>query len=170
MTVTTYYPSANQAASHGRGAPHIAGTAVAFPTHRYNQDEVARELTQVTGPEFMRFARTTGVDYRSLALPLSRYPKISGFTEANDAYIEVAEDLGEQAVLSALAAANIEPDEVDAIVTVSSTGIAVPTIDARLISRIGLRPDVKRIPLFGLGCVAGAAGMARVHDYLRGYP
>ena len=53
---------------------------------------------------------------------------------------------------------------------VSSTGVAVPTIDARLVSRIGLRPDVKRIPLFGLGCVAGAAGMARVHDYLRGFP
>jgi alkylresorcinol/alkylpyrone synthase len=55
-------------------------------------------------------------------------------------------------------------------VLVSSTGVAVPTVDARLISRIGLRPDVKRVPLFGLGCVAGAAGMARVHDYLRGFP
>ena len=56
------------------------------------------------------------------------------------------------------------------VVTVSSTGVAVPTVDARLATRIGLRPDVKRIPLFGLGCVAGAAGMARVHDYLRGFP
>ena len=73
-------------------------------------------------------------------------------------------------MLSALDAAGIEPEEVDAIVMVSSTGVAVPTIDARLASRIGLRPDVKRIPLFGLGCVAGAAGMARVHDYLRGFP
>ena len=71
---------------------------------------------------------------------------------------------------SALAAANIEPHEVDTIVMVSSTGIAVPTIDARLMSRIGLRPNIKRVPLFGLGCVAGAAGMARVYDYLRGYP
>jgi alkylresorcinol/alkylpyrone synthase len=53
---------------------------------------------------------------------------------------------------------------------VSSTGIAVPTIDARLMSRIGFRPDIKRVPLFGLGCVAGAAGMARVYDYLHGYP
>jgi alkylresorcinol/alkylpyrone synthase len=53
---------------------------------------------------------------------------------------------------------------------VSSTGVAVPTIDARIFSRLGLRPDVKRIPIFGLGCVAGAAGLARVHDYLRGFP
>ncbi|ODR02086.1 type III polyketide synthase [Mycobacterium intermedium] len=118
----------------------------------------------------MRFAATTGVDQRSLALPLSRYPKLSGFTEANDAYIEVAVDLGEQAVVSALAGAGIEPHEVDTIVMVSSTGVAVPTVDARLVERIGLRPNIKRVPLFGLGCVAGAAGMARVHDYLRGYP
>ena len=95
---------------------------------------------------------------------------MTGFTEANAAYLEVAVDLGEQAVRSALEAARVTPEEVDAIVMVSSTGVAVPTIDARLASRIGLRPDVKRIPLFGLGCVAGAAGMARVHDYLRGFP
>ncbi|OBK22017.1 stilbene synthase [Mycobacterium asiaticum] len=118
----------------------------------------------------MRFASTAGVDERNLALPLTRYPELSGFTEANNAYIEVATELGERAVLSALDAAGIEPREVDAIVVVSSTGMAVPTIDARLISRVGLRPDVKRIPLLGLGCVAGAAGMARVHDYLRGFP
>ncbi|OBJ89615.1 stilbene synthase [Mycobacterium asiaticum] len=118
----------------------------------------------------MRFASTAGVDERNLALPLARYPELTSFTEANNAYIEVATELGERAILSALDAAGIEPREVDAIVVVSSTGMAVPTIDARLISAVGLRPDVKRIPLFGLGCVAGAAGMARVHDYLRGFP
>jgi len=95
---------------------------------------------------------------------------MTGFTEANDAYLDVAVDLGAQAILSALAEADIEPREVDMIVMVSSTGVAVPTIDARLVSRIGLREDIKRIPLFGLGCVAGAAGMARVYDYLHGYP
>lgn len=143
---------------------------MAFTCHRYSQDEVARELTEFTDPRFLRFAQTTGVDQRSLALPLSRYPQLSGFTEANDAYLEVAVDLGERAIRSALAEAGIEPHEVDTIVVVSSTGIAVPTIDARLMARIGFRPNVKRVPLFGLGCVAGAAGMARVHDYLHGYP
>jgi predicted naringenin-chalcone synthase len=143
---------------------------VAFPPNRYNQDDLARELITFAEPGLMRFARTTGVDHRSLALPLSRYPKLTGFTEANAAYVEVAVDLGGRAVLSALDAAGIAPDEVDIIVMVSSTGVAVPTIDARLAPRIGLRPDVKRVPLFGLGCVAGTAGMARVHDYLRGFP
>ena len=170
MTDTTHLESLDTVSFHGGGAPHIAGTATAFTSHRYNQDDVARELTTFAEPGFMRFAQTSGVDHRNLALPLSRYPELSGFTEANDAYLEVAVELGEQAVLSALEAAGIAPEEVDAIVTVSSTGVAVPTVDARLATRIGLRPDVKRIPLFGLGCVAGAAGMARVHDYLRGFP
>ena len=170
MSQTTYFTSTNQAPRHARGGPHIAGTAVAFTPHRYDQSEVARGLTEFAEPGFMRFAKTTGVDHRSLALPLSRYPKLTGFTEANNAYLQVAVDLGEQAIRKALAAANIEPHEVDAIVMVSSTGIAVPTIDARLMSRIGFRSDIKRVPLFGLGCVAGAAGMARVYDYLHGYP
>jgi alkylresorcinol/alkylpyrone synthase len=154
----------------GRGAPSIAGTGVALTPHRYTQAEVARELTKVGGPEFMRFAEAAGVQYRNLALPVSRYPSLSGFTEANAAYVEVASDLGHQAVLSALSAAGTAPAEVDVIVMVSSTGIAVPTIDARIAAGIGLRADVKRVPIFGLGCVAGAAGLARVHDYLRGFP
>ncbi|MCW2513637.1 MAG: type polyketide synthase [Mycobacterium sp.] len=170
MTNETHTKSADLLAFSRTGAPSIAGTGVAFTPHRYHQDDVARVLTKVGGPEFMRFAQTSGVDYRNLALPLSRYPTMSGFTEANDAYLEVATELGQQALQSALDAANIRPDEVDAIVMVSSTGVAVPTVDARIASKIGLRPDVKRIPLFGLGCVAGAAGMARVHDYLRGFP
>ena len=170
MVDTTYFTSADPVARLSIGAPHIAGTAVAFPPNRYNQEDVARELTTFADQGFMRFARTTGVDHRSLALPLSRYPKLTGFTEANTAYIEVAVDLGERAVLSALDAAGIAPDEVDAIVLVSSTGVAVPTVDARLAPHIGLRPDVKRLPLFGLGCLAGTAGMARVHDYLRAFP
>lgn len=153
-----------------RGAPYIAGTSVAFTENRYNQAEVAQQLTDFAEPGFARFAQTSGVEHRSLALPLDRYPRLSGFTEANAAYVEVAVDLGRQALLAALDAAHLRPADVDAIVTVSSTGVAVPTIDARVAQAVGLRPDVKRIPLFGLGCVAGAAGLARVHDYLRGYP
>jgi predicted naringenin-chalcone synthase len=170
MAETTYFTSTDPVDRLTSGAPHIGGTAVAFPPNRYNQEDVARELTTFADQGFMRFARTTGVDHRNLALPLSRYPKLTGFTEANTAYIEVAVDLGERAVLSALNAACIAPDEVDIIVMVSSTGVAVPTVDARLAPQIGLRPDVKRVPLFGLGCLAGTAGMARVHDYLRGFP
>lgn len=170
MTDTAFLAPVNAAATARRGAPRIAGTATAFTSNRHSQEEVAAELTTFADPGFSRFARTSGVEYRNLALPLHRYPALSGFTEANTAYLEVATELGERAVRSALDAAGIRPDEVDAIVAVSSTGVAVPTIDATICSRLGFRPDVKRIPLFGLGCVAGAAGLARVHDYLRGYP
>ncbi len=143
---------------------------MAFTDHEYSQEEVARALKEFTEPAFARFAESSGVKHRNLALPVDRYPELTGFTEANTAYVEVACDLGEQAVRSALSAAHLDASEVDAIFTVSSTGVAVPTLDARIAGRLGLRPDVKRIPLFGLGCVAGAAGLARVHDYLRGFP
>ena len=69
MAETTYFTSADPIAFTS-GAPHIAGTAVAFPPNRYNQEDVARELTSFADQGFMRFARTTGVDHRSLALPL----------------------------------------------------------------------------------------------------
>src|SRR5262245_24023367 len=106
MTDTFIEPTA-LVVDHRSGAPHIAGTAVAFTPHRYDQDEVARELTTFAEPGFARFARTSGVEHRNLALPLERYPKLSGFTEANSAYIDVAVELGEQAVVSALNAAGI---------------------------------------------------------------
>jgi alkylresorcinol/alkylpyrone synthase len=170
MTDTSHSTFIDTITEPHSAAPRIAGTAVALTSHRYSQEDVARELTTFAEPGFARFARTSGVEHRNLALPLERYPHLTSFTEANSAYLDVATELGEQAVRSALEAANIDPQGVDAIVTVSSTGVAVPTIDARISTRLGFRPDVKRIPLFGLGCVAGASGLARVHDYLRGFP
>ncbi len=150
--------------------PSVAGVAVTFPPNRYTQDETIGALTDFAGPEFRRFALSSGVEFRNIALPLSRYSKLSGFTEANNAYIEIALDLAEQAMLAALDQAKIAPSEVDAVFSTTVTGLSVPSLEARLATRIGLRQDVKRIPLFGLGCVAGAAGMARVHDYLRAFP
>jgi alkylresorcinol/alkylpyrone synthase len=150
--------------------PSIAAVAVKFPPNRYTQDEAIGALTDFAGPEFRRFALSSGVEFRNTALPLSRYSQLSGFTEANDAYIEIALDLAEQAFLAALDQAKVKPSEVDIVFSTTVTGLAVPTLEARLAARVGLRQDVKRVPLFGLGCVAGAAGTARMHDYLRAYP
>ncbi len=150
--------------------PSIAAVAVKFPPNRYTQDDAIGALTDFAGPEFRRFALSSGVEFRNTALPLSRYSQLSGFTEANDAYIEIALDLAEQAFLAALDQANVKPWEVDIVFSTTVTGLAVPTLEARLAARVGLRQDVKRVPLFGLGCVAGAAGTARMHDYLRAFP
>lgn len=150
--------------------PSVAGVAVKFPPHRYRQDEAVRALSGFAGPEFRRFAQSSGVEFRNIALPLSRYGELSGFTEANDTYVETALELAEQAFLAALDQAKVKPSEVDIVFSTTVTGLAVPTLEARLANRVGLRQDVKRIPLFGLGCVAGAAGVARMHDYLRAFP
>jgi alkylresorcinol/alkylpyrone synthase len=143
---------------------------VEFPSHRHSQDEVIGALTASAGPEFVRFAQSSGVEYRNLALPLERYAELSGFTEANDDYLEVALELGERAMRSAIESAGVHPRDIDVVFSTTVTGVAVPTLEARLAARLGLRPDVKRVPLFGLGCVAGAAGVARMNDYLRAYP
>jgi alkylresorcinol/alkylpyrone synthase len=90
--------------------------------------------------------------------------------QANDAWIEVGLDIGEQALCRALVSAGIQPQELNALFVTSVTGIAAPSLDARLINRLGLSPNLKRIPIFGLGCVAGAAGISRAADYVRGYP
>ncbi len=143
---------------------------MAFPPYRYSQDEMTAALADFAGDEFRRFGDASGVATRRLALPLERYGELSGFTEANDIYLDVALELGQRSLSSALDAAGIEPAEVDIVFSTTVTGLAVPTLEARLATRVGLRPDVKRVPLFGLGCVAGAAGVARMHDYLRAFP
>lgn len=156
--------------SAGKAAPAIAAAAVEFPSHRHSQSEVIAALASFAGPEFLRFAAASGVQTRHLALPLARYPELSGFTEANEAYLEVALDIGERALRCALDTAKVRPSDVDIVFSTTVTGLAVPTLEARLAARVGLRPDIKRVPLFGLGCVAGAAGVARMNDYLRAYP
>ncbi|CAJ1580102.1 type III polyketide synthase [[Mycobacterium] wendilense] len=151
-------------------APTLAASAVEFPPHRHSQDEVTALVSSAAGDAFTRFASSSGVRMRNLALPLERYRDLTDFTEANAVYLDVALALSERALREALDRARVRADEVDAIFSTTVTGLAVPTLDARLATRVGLRPDVKRVPLFGLGCVAGAAGVARMHDYLRAYP
>jgi alkylresorcinol/alkylpyrone synthase len=165
VTSQVHTPTASMAA-----ASSVAAVTVEFPPHRHSQDEAITVLADWAGPEFRRFAASSGVRARHFALPLPRYLELNGFSDANDAFIEVALDLCERTLLSALDAARIKPPEIDVIFSTTVTGLAVPTLDARLVTRVGLRPDVKRVPLFGLGCVAGAAGIARMNDYLRAYP
>jgi alkylresorcinol/alkylpyrone synthase len=114
--------------------------------------------------------RSVQVGGRHLALPLADYPALTTFEARNDAWLRVAVELGAEAVSTALAKAGLTAHDVDHLFFVTITGLATPSIDARLMNRLGLRSDVKRTPIFGLGCVAGAAGLARASDVLRAFP
>lgn len=155
---------------------HLVGVEGVLPEHRYSQDEVTETFAAMVAPERLdqalmrRVHRNSGVQTRHLALPLDRYAGLADFGAANNEFVRVAVDLGAEAVDRALRAAGLTPRDVDLVVVATVTGLAVPSLDARIAGRLGLRDDVKRMPLVGLGCVAGAAGIARVHDHLIGHP
>jgi alkylresorcinol/alkylpyrone synthase len=114
--------------------------------------------------------RAVQVQGRYLALPLEEYPRLDRLSRQNDAWIGCAQDLGGRAVEEALRRAGLAAADVGHFFFVTVTGIATPSIDARLAWRLGMPPHVKRTPIFGLGCVAGAAGLARAADALRADP
>jgi alkylresorcinol/alkylpyrone synthase len=154
----------------------IASVARALPEHRYQQEEISLALASIwkDRPGVLKrlpsLHANVRVDTRHLARPIGWYLEPRTFGETNDAWIEVAQDLGERALGAALGAVGLTPRDVDAIFAMSVTGIASPSLEARLANRMGFRSDVKRIPVFGLGCVGGVAGIARAADYVKAYP
>jgi alkylresorcinol/alkylpyrone synthase len=172
----------------------IVAVHSAFPAHRYPQADLTRTVASLAGMDAVteeadrpggadgigragsrkqralleRLHGNAGVDTRHTAFPLADYSALG--QDANDRYIEEATALGERALRGALAQSGLDARDLDLLIVTSVTGVAVPSIDALLMPRLGLRADLKRLPVFGLGCVAGAAGLARLHDYLLGWP
>src|SRR3984885_16056568 len=154
----------------------IASVGTAYPPHRYSQATITEALRtrwedRMEEPRLLnRLHANCGVEFRNLVFPLDVYENLSGFGPTNDAWIKAALELGEQAITTALDRVGLTAADISAIFFASVTGISSPTIDARLINRMPFPTHVKRTPIFGLGCVAGAAGIARAADYVRAFP
>ena len=155
---------------------HIVGVRRALPDNYYDQQTLIAALKRYWGTRHHNVERLAAmhekvmVGGRHLALPIDAYETLESFGQANQAFIDLGTELGTRALQLALEAADLSPEAIDHLFFVSVTGVATPSLDARIVNRLGLRPDIKRTPIFGLGCVAGAAGIARAHDYLRGHP
>ena len=154
----------------------ILSTATAYPPYYFSQQEIVEAIKEYWDESFEksglleRLHYRTGVDGRYFSRQLNEYRGLDTWGKANDAWIEVSEELGEKAIDCALKQAGLGRERINAIFFVSVTGVCSPSIDARLVNRMGLSRNIKRNPIFGLGCVAGAAGLARAADYVRAYP
>lgn len=154
----------------------IAAVGRGLPQHYYDQETLLEALREHWAERHYNLDRLERLHHnvlvggRHLALPIEEYAGLTDFGRANDAWIRVALEVGAEAVTEALGAAGLGPGDVDSLITVSVTGIATPSLDARLVNRLGLPARVKRVPVFGLGCVAGAAGIARAADYVKAWP
>ncbi|MGB8536615.1 MAG: 3-oxoacyl-[acyl-carrier-protein] synthase III C-terminal domain-containing protein [Acidobacteriaceae bacterium] len=154
----------------------IITTATAFPPHYFLQDTVVEALKGQweqgleNAAVLERLHSRTGVAGRYFSLPLEQYPPLDTWGKTNNIWIETAERLGAQAIECVLSKSGVDRKQIGALYFVSVTGVSSPSVDARLVNRMRLSPQIKRNPIFGLGCVAGAAGLARAADYVRAYP
>jgi alkylresorcinol/alkylpyrone synthase len=156
--------------------PAILAAAHALPEHYADQETLIAAFREAWGgahynvERLEELHRAVQVSGRYLARPLPEYQELGSFARRNEAWLGTAVDLGAAAIGKALARAEVGPADVDHLFFVTTTGIATPSIDARLVNRLGLRDDVRRSPLFGLGCAGGAAGISRASDVLCAHP
>jgi alkylresorcinol/alkylpyrone synthase len=154
----------------------IVGVGRAFPENYYPQSVLSEALKEHWARRHYnldrldQLHRNVLVDGRHLALKLEEYEALDSFTAANDAFIRVAIEVGARAIEDALRQAGMVLQDVNHLFYVSTTGVATPSVDARIVNRLGLPRQMKRSPMFGLGCVAGAVGIARAADYVRAFP
>lgn len=161
----------------GSNFPGVCSIGSALPPHRLEQSVVAEALWQAWGDtlkdrcRFDRFQRSVQVNSRYLACPIEEYGRTLGsLGRTNARWREVAIALGADAVRAGLDSAGIKSSAVNHLFFTTVTGIATPSVDATIANQLAMRLDVKRTPLFGLGCVGGAATVARAADYLRAFP
>jgi alkylresorcinol/alkylpyrone synthase len=145
---------------------YLHGLSTALPPHVLPQDEVRRYAERMFGDSYPQFERlrgtfmTSGVETRHSVAPIEWFEQPKRWRERNAVYLRGATELFVDAAAGALRAAGWSGDEVDCVVTVSSTGIATPTLEALAFKRMGFRDDIIRVPVFGLGCAGGVSGLS----------
>ncbi len=156
--------------------PIINAVATAVPPHHATQ-QVARDFArQFFGSDIKDVDRYLSVydnaeiEGRYLAAPTDWYLQPHTFGDANDLFIDVACQLGEETARKAIAQAGLTPADIDHVFFVSTTGLAAPSIDARLITLLGMDRHTRRTPIWGLGCAGGLGGLSRAQEYVRAYP
>jgi alkylresorcinol/alkylpyrone synthase len=156
--------------------PKVLSVATALPPYRIGQDEVKEFARALFSDEFKDIERlapvfdNVRVDDRYFCVPREWFERDHGFPERNDLYVEHALNLSEKAARRALDRAGAAAEDVGAIFFVSTTGLSTPSLDSRLIFRLGLSEHTRRVPIWGLGCAAGVAGLAHAADHARLYP
>jgi len=144
----------------------LISLATAVPPHVLLQDEVAGAAREMFGKRYSAFDRmapvflTAGIRKRHAARPIEWYSEPHGWKERTAVYLKVAHELFVDATTKALYGAGLAAAEIDVVVTVSSTGIATPSLEARAAQAMGFRTDIQRVPVFGLGCAGGVSGFA----------
>lgn len=156
--------------------PHIQAVATAVPPYQVQQSEAREFAASFFRSAFKNLDRllavfgNTKIQARYLARPPAWYGQAHSFSETNALYEKIALELSVTAASQALARAGVLPSEVGQVVFVSTTGIATPSLDARLIQRLGLSPHTVRLPLWGLGCAGGVSGLARAATLAQATP
>ena len=154
----------------------LLSLATATPPNELPQSAALGAARELLAGQFKDFERLSavfakaGITTRQLARPLEWYLQPQGFPERTAVYLEVALDLFVAAAEAALAEARLDAADIDTIVTVSSTGIATPSLEARAMGQMGFRADVARVPVFGLGCAGGVSGLALAAKLARATP
>lgn len=156
--------------------PVLLSLATASPDHELAQDLVvhhAGELFAASHGGVERLApifRNAAIDTRQTSAPIAWFLEPHSFAERNDLFLETAVNLLRDAAAEAITNAGLTHQDIDVLVTVCSTGIATPALDARLMQVAPFRTDVKRLPIFGLGCAGGVIGLGRAADMARAHP
>ncbi len=157
--------------------PRILALATAVPPYRLGQPEVAERARRLFADKaeadierLLPVFAHAGIDCRYSCVPIDWYSDAHGWVDRAALYVENAVNLLEQAARRALAQAGLDTRDIDSVVTVSTTGIATPSLDAILAGRLKLRADVRRLPVFGLGCAGGVLGLSRGADLARARP